>query len=157
MPTTTSLSNYEFINLGPLTTAYTAPQSCATMALTALANVADGDHWPEWSVDCDIADVGDCVPSGAKADEKFAALSTQSPNAAYAGFAYYSPGIHCPSGWETVGIAAKNAAGDLSTSGGVYDAHLVGTTTMAPIRNPPEHIFAQALDKEETAALCCPR
>lgn len=161
MPTTTSLSNWYFVNAGPLTTTFTAPESCSTKGATALAQLDGEEVVLRYRLNCESEGFEDCAPKGESLDSLFHSLSTQRPDPTYQAFIYHSPGLHCPSGWSTMGTAEKDADGQIKTSGEPYDAHNVEyatlTTSRPPMINPAEHIFAEALDNGETAVLCCPR
>lgn len=114
-----------------------------------------------YQFDCDSEGNGDCIPEGESIDSLFQSLSTQRPDPTYQAFIYHSPGLHCPSGWATVGKAERDADGQITSSGPAYEAHLIKletvTTSVAPQVIPPAQVFAEALDNEETVVLCCPR
>ncbi|KAH6994734.1 hypothetical protein EDB82DRAFT_199459 [Fusarium venenatum] len=117
MVTSTEYFGFEFYNLGPLTTTFTAPSSCTTVNTKQVHFVnksapylyhvgqANCDHWTQ----------GSCRPSGVEIDSVVSdiRLTTTDPGL----FLYYhSPGIACPDGWDTVGIIAKSDS-TLSVSG----------------------------------------
>lgn len=159
MPTSTFLS-YNLVNVGPLTTTFTAASSCMTNdPIMALAERVYPYHHiaaescPAYSVQ------GDCVPSGSVLD----AISTNTRRTLYSqGLAmpYFSPGLHCPDGYTTAGVAEKRAGGETSVTGlfsvtafEVYDVHPSPT----PFMLPPVNVVASALDEGETAVICCKR
>ena len=66
-------------------------------------------------------------------------------------FNYFSPGIACPSDWTTAGVATKDSAGSL-TSSGIF-------TPLVPFFAPdlyPPNVFIEAMAPDQTAVLCCP-
>ena len=151
MPSASTFAHVALNNLGPLTTTYTAPASCATgTARVNIAFLTTPHALFEYSPDCTGQPVGDCVPSGAAIDSlASAALTTPAANAVF----YYSPGLVCPSNWATMGAVAKAADGKFSTSGAF------SATTPIPTRffDPPLNIIMNAMDPGETAVVCCPR
>lgn len=163
MPTT-SLSGWLFTNQGPLTTTYTAPASCFTEA----SRVQLATQWSDTDSNMTsllpyqgicktattVATWGDCLPSGKNIDSEYATIDTNNP-AAGSTVDYYSPGLICPSGYTTAGVAA-NDAGTITSSGKAF----VPTTTVDNRfwgNNPVPNVLLQALDQGETAILCCPR
>ncbi|KAJ5516017.1 hypothetical protein N7527_007577 [Penicillium freii] len=63
---------------------------------------------------------------------------------------YYSPGLYCPSGWETIGMAARHDE-SLSTSG-----FLTTSEDKIPSYEEPVTLLASLLEPSQTIALCCP-
>lgn len=118
MPSITSISHFTLTNLGPLTTTWTAPQSCATKTnIVYLAQtLAPANAW--YSPDCLIHPPGDCYPGGAsQIDDIYKAFES----VIVAGpIPYYSPGLHCPDTWTTAGIAVKDGNGTLVSSSGLF-------------------------------------
>jgi hypothetical protein len=156
MPTATSAFGYQITNYGPLTTAFVAAPSCATESnFLQLAPSGSPDGFA-YSNGCDFTKntFGQCYPSGATLDSHRARLTTA---VGFTEIGYYSPGIMCPAGWNTVGVAVKAQDGVLSTSGVFSPAHPVPTSIDGPFFNPPLNIFMGAIDPGETAVLCCPR
>ncbi|KAM0243081.1 hypothetical protein ACHAP5_006962 [Fusarium lateritium] len=165
MATSTQYFGYDFYNLGPLTTTFTAPSSCATVntdhvkffntsaALMYHTGRANCDHWTE----------GDCSPSGSVIDSIVADIRRGTTTPANSLF-YYSPGIACPSGWDTVGLMAKSN-GTLSVSGflteTLKDYELYSTYYPTSPPNQPRHIqytevWGGILKSSETIAFCGP-
>jgi hypothetical protein len=70
---------------------------------------------------------------------------------------YYSPGLFCPSGWATVGIAARDGSSSLSQSGLMTATQSVTTSKQEPYFDWPQTLLASILEPSETMALCCPR
>lgn len=159
MPTSAT-STYEFINVGPLTTTFTAPSACVTDY--SLAALADGHN--TWNVvlaeSCVAYDLkGDCYPSGSAID---ALISTRGPEYVDSRFPmpYYSPGLHCPDGFTTAGVAEKSASGEISATG-IFSMTAFNAYGGLPESTPPllpmANMLASALDEGETAVICCKR
>lgn len=168
MPTTSVVGALTLTNVGPLTTTFTAPSSCETtdflygwkvfavdnperggyMAVVGAGGCGTGgDQYEEH---------GDCYPHGDKLDE----LAGET----YA-FPYYSPANACPSGYQTVGVAAMND-GSASLSGiftpnfdGYWESPAPTTTASdrAPEFNWLANRLTSALGPQETIVACCPR
>lgn len=164
MPATTSLEAMGFLNAGPLTTTFTAPSSCETtdifwgqeflainhtdLGYRHLANVG-GCGLSEWATH------GSCYPHGDKLDEIATSAPWSTP--------YYYPASICPSGYQTVGIAAMSS-GSASVSG-IFTPNLdevdMARYGTAPHTEPPSNWvpnrLTSALGPEETIIACCPR
>jgi hypothetical protein len=153
MPTSSVLSEFTFTNLGPLTTTWTAPASCATstdvvrIGLTRLPGEAFYD------ASCQVREYS-CVPTGESADP---ALATNLDPTNLFQEAYFSPGLYCPSGWTTAGLASRNGTASVTWSGLFSPTAAIPTTVDGPIFNNPENVLMQLLDPSETAMICCPR
>ncbi|KAM0494954.1 hypothetical protein ACHAP8_008332 [Fusarium lateritium] len=122
MVTSTQFFGYDFYNLGPLTTTFTAPLSCATVNTEQVhfVNKSAPYLYQVGQANCDHWTQGGCRPSGVEIDSIVSdiRLSTTDPGI----FLYYhSPGIVCPDGWGTVGVIAKSD-GTLSVSGFMTNA-----------------------------------
>ena len=158
MPTATSAFAYTISNLGPLTETFTAAPSCATLTdkvQVALATLPEANQFvPE----CTAWTYSDCYPSGSAIDAAFASNDIENPLAGYT-LRYFSPGLVCPTGWTTAGVATKSKDGSITSSG---PAFVLPTTeslgSLAHIyQNPLPNILLGVMDQEETAVLCCPR
>lgn len=156
--TSTQLSQYVFSNVGPMTTVWTPPASCATPSPQLYIAYNDsGLVWPQWAQKCETRNYGDCYPSGKAIDTAWSSAFSAS-NLANAGTIYYfSPASACPQGYTTAGVAAKNGAGDVSSSG----AYVPPVVTDPWYRdmlssNPPNNVLMEALGDGETAVVCCP-
>lgn len=122
MTTTTARTN-----LGPLTTAFTYPsscaiavQECADCALAWQAQTCSDNSFNTQGVEDNV----DCWPERTNPD-----ISTE---VALNGWGYYSPGLECPKGYRT----ACSATGTGTSSGGFS--------------------FQFPLLESETAVGCCP-
>ncbi|EEY17884.1 predicted protein [Verticillium alfalfae VaMs.102] len=132
------------INVGPLTTTFTAPESCATSDFGLKGAAPSGlPAWP-WAVVGECRNEtgprdNECLPLGEKRDELWTSLSSAAaeptPTAeARLPIFYNSPGYHCPSGWETAGVAAA-LNGSASVTGAFAPAfHGVSVSRRAPCR-----------------------
>lgn len=166
MPTPT-LSQSTFINLGPLTTTWTAPAACATITRPpALARRNDGRIGvPFYQQTCDInADpYNDCIPSGREMNSIYSTRRND-PARNNVNF-YYSPANQCPSGWSTVGFGVRAETSFLSLSGVFANPTLTldyGTSTRLNSQvtialEPSPNFFMSAMEPQETAIMCCPR
>jgi len=155
MPTATSLAGYSLLNNGPLTTAFTAPASCSTAYQTMIGLATDPADI-EWPASCDFVPPADCNPNGAVIQSIESAA--QGPNPLSGNIiVYHSPGLVCPSGWETVGAAARLSPASTSVSGAFNfsTALPTGNAAFAELL-PALDVILAALDVGETAALCCP-
>lgn len=155
MPTST-ISQWHLENLGPLTTAFAAATSCATLTnnvVIAASSMTDGYLF---HADCVPQTYGDCYPSGAAIDSAISAADTRQP--AWT-IDYFSPGLMCPSGWTTAGVATKSKGGDITSSGPAFVLPTTETVSshMRIYQNPAPNVFLGAMKEEETAVLCCPR
>ena len=156
MPTATSAFGFQITNYGPLTTTFTAAPSCATESKFLQIAPSESPDGFAYSIGCDItkSTFGQCYPSGATVDSHRARLTT---DVAYNEIGYYSPGVICPSGWNTVGVATKAKDGALSTSGAFSPAHPLPSRVEGIFFDPPLNVLMGAIDPGETAVLCCPR
>lgn len=110
MPSATSFPEYTLSNLGPLTTTYTPPASCATQsARTILAyNEAPNDMRMALSCNGSVSYDG-CFPSGSAFDEE---ASRSVLTLDIATLLYYSPGLACPSDCKRTPGAVPGSGGE---------------------------------------------
>lgn len=152
MPTATSLSGHDLTNVGPLTTTFTAPATCSTDYQIVVALTADpaGLQLP---AQCDWLPLADCNPSGSAIRSISSSAGGSNPTARQI-IVYHSPGLVCPSGWATVGAAAKLNPTSTSISGAFHQPDVIpnGTSWVQGL-----DAFLAALDPGETAVVCCPR
>ena len=152
MPNVTSLSQYALQNLGPLTTTFTAPASCATLQ-PAVALARTQYPWQAfWSEECDEVDdsLADCRPSGRAFFDIYADDAGSRPVQA---IPYFSPGLHCPDSWITAGVAVKNAEGSIVSTSGVYAAGATASPspTSEPVSGSDEWFKSQLLSFDGTS------
>lgn len=171
MPRTTEYFGATVTNLGPLTTTYSAPSSCATgfRAWGVARNVSYtggmiGQYQGQAGSLCEQQSISDCIPSGTKMDELMASAAATTTNDY---LPYYSPGLNCPAGWETVGVAT--GSGRPTSGAGLYETPkgAKGVFTEDPWPYPPSRTqpvplplvkqYMAILEDTETIVLCCPR
>jgi hypothetical protein len=152
MPTATEFFGFSAHNLGPLTTTYTAPSSCAT-GTDRLAFVNASDPVRAFGIPtCEVAKYGDCLPSGSSW-ESIAAQTTEFVQGLYA---YYSPGLICPSGWRTVGSLAHGDDDDKNaTASGALATPNWDEQPGLRLLHATE-FWLGILEPSETLAYCCP-
>lgn len=155
MPTATSLSGLSLLNIGPLTTTFTAPASCSTAYRTLIAPITDPALF-QWNVHCPWLPPVDCNPSGSLVQSLVSSAGGANPSAGMF-IPYNSPGLICPSGWATVGAAAKPNPTSISISGAFNQSDAIPTGSGVTFFEPQLDVFLAALDPGETAILCCPR
>ncbi|KAJ6014256.1 hypothetical protein N7540_008847 [Penicillium herquei] len=155
MPSITVTDGYTFSNWGPLTTTFTPPPSCVTGTKNVGIAMEARPSAIEYDLQCSSVPDWDCVPSGTQSDySKTASIPDPDPSEIF-GAAFYSPGLYCPSGWATVGVAARDeksisASGILSTTASpIYEAYF-------PEFENPATLIMDLLDPSETAVMCCP-
>ncbi|KAK1457851.1 hypothetical protein CMEL01_15834 [Colletotrichum melonis] len=157
----TELSQHAITNVGPLTTIFTAPSSCATSSpglWLAAESVLTDRVQPFFRQKCEGSAYGECFPSGTVFDQIHSA-ATATVDAGT--IAYFSPASVCPDQYTTAGVAAKNAEGTISSSG-VFVPPIVsvpfGSGYMSDrlAYNPIVNVLMEALESNETAVICCP-
>ncbi|KAK1762743.1 hypothetical protein QBC33DRAFT_599929 [Phialemonium atrogriseum] len=162
MPTVTTLSQISIFNVGPLTTTFTTPASC--IHDTWLAAPAEGPKTVWYALDCRDVTVNDCAPSTAALKSHIPSDVASNPAAHW--IPYYSPGVVCPSGYQTVGVAVKVNPTSTSMSG-MFTRPTSGDDSEdeptsgdisghGPMFNPGTNVLMDALDPGETAVMCCP-
>lgn len=156
MPSITVADGYTFNNLGPVTTTFTVPASCATGTGDYMIGINTSFPFFQYAVQCSTSGFRDCIPTGTVSQPTILDLN---PNTMY-DQAYYSPGLDCPSGWATVGIASRDGGKSL-TSSGVLSPPSSTTTYFEPTGiarwENPVTLLAEILDPSETLVMCCPR
>jgi hypothetical protein len=138
---------WTFSNYGPITTTFTPAPSCTATDRISLAVIYDDMTRAEFQVGCPTSTSDwDCMPPGTTTS------ATWYDEEKWVGTAgYYSPGLYCPSGWETIGMAARGEK-SLSTSG-----FLTTSDMKVPYYEEPATLLASLLEPSQTMALCCPR
>ncbi|CAG7973316.1 unnamed protein product [Penicillium salamii] len=134
-------------NLGPLTTTFTEPASCSQEPYKVLMAMRSGYPQIEYDSKCNQQFDDSCQPT----------VATTFPfttwDGRYYGYAsYYSPGLHCPSGWATVGAATRDAHSSISLSGIAKPSLNTGRTDLYF----PQTALVSALEPSQTLAMCCP-
>jgi hypothetical protein len=159
MPSVNTLSQYTFHNLGPLTSTWTAPASCATAKNPLYLAPANDPSRAVYGESCSVVSAGDCFPSGSALDSILAPRAG-SPSLPYL-VEIFSPGLVCPDNWSTVGVAVKDSAGSISSTGAFSTQVSVTasstTSIFMPRNNPAPNVLMEALAPGETAIMCCPK
>ncbi|KAM0194388.1 hypothetical protein ACHAPI_007149 [Fusarium lateritium] len=159
MPTATGYFGHSVHNLGPLTTTFTAPSSCATGTDHIVYASLTADPILFGAPTCEVVPFADCIPNG----EEWDSVNGQTTTFVQGQFVYYSPGLACPSGWETVWSLDR---GD-STSGSVTVSSLSSASRLIssvqkdidagrPRLMHPTEVWKEVLEPEETLVYCCP-
>ena len=153
MPTATTISQYSLTNWGPLTTTFPA-DPCETGAITwYVLKTAPGFGLTSA---CNVPVVNpSCYPSASQLNSVESSVWNTVGRFV---MGYFSPGLVCPSGWKTVGIAARGSDGSISADG-IFVSPTPAPSSGAqqgPTFNPAMNAFTAALDSGETAAACCP-
>ncbi|KAJ5176176.1 uncharacterized protein N7482_002053 [Penicillium canariense] len=154
---------WTFTNYAPLTTTFTPAPSCTASDRFRIGYINHGYPYLEYAVQCtkDV-DYTDCVPS---ATTTATSWPTPPGHHGWAGIGgYYSPGLYCPSGWETMGVAARDASSSLTSSGILSTTPAPSTTSSDPMAyyyatatwDDPATILKGVLEPEQTMAVCCP-
>jgi len=181
MPTTSVAGPLILTNLGPVTTTFTAPGSCATQWKNSQHGFGS-EGFPDFIAagSCDEPLMkSECFPHGDKLLEMQSSLQTALNYEEY--FTqpyqpYYSPAWNCPAGWTTAGVAGMadgtaSVNGVFSPSGaaenvtstveaGIGGPEGYSTITVTETKTPVNFIpnmITSALGTDETAVLCCPR
>ncbi|KAJ5703154.1 hypothetical protein N7488_010702 [Penicillium malachiteum] len=155
MPSITVTDGYTFNNWGPITTTFTPPPSCVTETNNIQIAIKSKPSIIDYASQCSINPAWGCIPSGTQSDYSKTASILDFGIEQVFETAYYSPGLYCPSGWATVGVAARkdktiSASGVLSiTASPFYDNYF-------PEFESPATLLLSLLDPSETAVVCCP-
>ncbi|KAJ4110269.1 hypothetical protein NW768_012029 [Fusarium equiseti] len=154
MPTATEFFGITAHNLGPLTTTFTAPSSCATSIndnQVVFVN-ATSPYSIQGNARCGLATFSDCFPSG---DELDSFISQTSSTFFQTTSVYFSPGVACPAGWKTAGALAHGESGKMSASG-VLSQEPPDADLEFPRAVWVTDAWRNMLDKSETLVYCCP-
>ncbi|KAI6749813.1 hypothetical protein HG531_007078 [Fusarium graminearum] len=153
MPTATEFWGFNAHNLGPLTTTFTAPPSCATGTDHHVFVNASEPVRIFGVPTCGPMTFGDCIPSASS----WESIHEQTTEFVQGQYAYFSPGLACPSGWSTVGTLAHGGDGDnkASASGALESPDW--DEFMHPNYLHPTEFWLGLLEPSETLAYCCPR
>ncbi len=173
MPTTTLVGEFTLVNVGPLTSTFSAPSSCASVFASHIGLAPEGFPFHAYPLreNCDLPPLSDCIPSGSFIDGETTSVWPEETGPIYEPIYYYSPAGVCPSGWSTMGSAARNADGELRTSWNLEptltDFFLDWATSVqsdAPTGEPLSlakdfkfRALAEALGPAETGIACCPK
>lgn len=172
---------YTFTNLGPITTTFTPAPSCTASDRIGLGyvnptgNILILEYAAQATSDVNVSG---CIPTSSPttsatvettihltSDEQKSAYNAQMID--WEGYgAYYSPGLYCPLGWETIGMAARDASSSL-TSSGILVPTTATTTTQTYATDDmyyymfnyedPASVLKDILEPKQTMVVCCPR
>ncbi|KAL6231576.1 hypothetical protein BDW75DRAFT_38719 [Aspergillus navahoensis] len=152
MPSGTSTLGWTLANWGTLPATWTS-SSCTPSSVIYYAEDDDPDI-PELFESCPSTAFDTCLPEPTASDLVDDYLSNQR------NVPYWSPGVNCPSGWESVGSAARPSDGDV-TSSGLFTVGAIPTGNWDIPDNDYVQLgfhdaFGALLDPSETAVACCP-
>lgn len=139
---------WTFWNNGPVTTTFTPAPTCLGTDQILLGTIGTDNPYIMYSVQCDTTSFANCVPSATTTPFS----STDVEWASSVG-SYYSPGLYCPSGWETVAQAGRDGDKSYTTSGAMSFA----SKERVPYFDYMPTLLASILQPSETVVLCCPR
>ncbi|KAL4912976.1 hypothetical protein BDW62DRAFT_8670 [Aspergillus aurantiobrunneus] len=149
MPTATTALGWTLANWGPAPSTW--DPSC-----TAASDIyfADNDvpEAPLFFQACPTDTIDQCwpEPTNSALVDDFLSNRRNAP--------YWSPGVNCPSGWESVGAASRPSDGDV-TSTGIFTVNAVPTAPWGDddaIAIGFRGALGEVLDPSETAIACCP-
>ncbi|KAL4923162.1 uncharacterized protein BDV17DRAFT_277894 [Aspergillus undulatus] len=185
---------YTFTNLGPLTSTYTPAPSCTASDHIGIGALYGNSLSIEYAAQCtDSAKyLSECMPETTKAvttttaEPDYMSMSDEEYEEYIATHiywidygSYYSPGVHCPAGWKTIGMVGRGD-GDAYTVSGALGPTRAPTTqiTATPTSSRPNDdddyyyddyyedyyydyihpasIMKSALAPRQTMAVCCP-
>lgn len=153
MPSITTIDGYTFNNWGPVTTTFTAPASCATVTDNMRIGLSSSPAFWMYANQCSTFAYYDCIPTGTAQ-----VTTTYDANPAdVLDYSYFSPGLDCPAGWNTVGVAARDQDSSLSVEGVLKPTVTTPAYPHIPQWENGPSLFVGLLDPGETAVVCCPR
>ncbi|KAL2802086.1 hypothetical protein BJX63DRAFT_415962 [Aspergillus granulosus] len=169
---------YTFSNLGPLATTYTPDSRCTAseQMIVGYINPTGGNIYPEFNVQCttSLSYYANCMPTTTEASTSTPPAFTGSTEEEYEEYLesipewtgyglYYSPGLACPSGWETVGKVARDAEGTLTSSGilspitpTTVERYTTGIDMYYYGWEDEASVMKSILEPRQTMAVCCP-
>ncbi|KAL4902347.1 hypothetical protein BDW74DRAFT_180852 [Aspergillus multicolor] len=186
---------YTFTNAGPLTTTFTPAPSCTSPDQMILGYITTRAAVTlcaaDWLVQCTAPHHwgSACTPSGTplpttpppedldiSTDLSYAQSRESWDSVLLYGAAntYFSPGVVCPMGWETVGVAARDGRGGRSEEGFLAATTTISTATTTSTTATtstgtdgydghvwyeyvnPVMALKEVLQPQETLAVCCP-
>ncbi|KAL4974660.1 hypothetical protein BDW66DRAFT_81788 [Aspergillus desertorum] len=153
MPSGTSTLGWTLANWGTLPATWTS-SSCTPSSVVYYAEDDDPDI-PELFESCPSITFDTCLPEPTDSALVEDYLSDQR------NVPYWSPGVNCPSGWQSVGSAARPSDGDDVTSSGLFTIGAIPTGNWDIPDNDYIQLgfhdaFGALLDPSETAVACCP-
>ncbi|KAL4805642.1 hypothetical protein BDV18DRAFT_139578 [Aspergillus unguis] len=153
MPSQSSTLGWTLANWGSAPATWTA-SSCTPTPAIVLAE-KDEPQLPEFLESCPPEEYDDCWPRPDDSDLVDDYLND------VRNVPYFSPGVSCPSGWKSVGQAARSGSDDVESTG-VFTVNALPTTSW-PLDNVHDYVavgyhdaLGAVLDPSETAIACCP-
>ncbi|CBF71527.1 uncharacterized protein ANIA_06821 [Aspergillus nidulans FGSC A4] len=176
MNTSVSAGWYSFTNLGPITTTFTPAPACTAsnqVSIGYVDNFFTGVNvYAAYGVQCtSTVDYFDCIPT--MTPEPTSTTAVPDDDIIWVDYGvYYSPGLYCPKGWKTVGMAGRDASSVLTSSGVLAPTATRSSRTRAATPTPygddyydyyydeynldPASVMKSMLEPKQTMALCCP-
>lgn len=84
-----------------------------------------------------------CVPTGTS--ENPALITGLNPTNQFQA-AYFSPGLYCPAGRTTAGVASRDGTQAVTWAGGFSPTATIPMTLKVPVFNPRDNVLKQLLD-----------
>ncbi|KAL4952191.1 hypothetical protein BDW69DRAFT_168275 [Aspergillus filifer] len=159
MPSSSVTVGWTFANWGTAPATYISSR-CTPSPAIYYAETEDPDL-PEEFVSCPATTYDSCFPEPTNTDLIDDYLNNQR------NIPYWSPGVNCPSGWESVGAASRSGTAD-PVSTGIFTVNAVPDDPFDIIGGLPDAIeddlralgyhdaLAALLEPSETAIACCP-
>ncbi|KAL3456265.1 hypothetical protein BJX64DRAFT_294256 [Aspergillus heterothallicus] len=154
MPSDSAIFGHTITNWGPLPTDWALPAECMSSTSWALAydGQADAPVWHDCSINADLV----CLPTPTDSGAVETVYEVNQIPGDGVIAAYYSPGAACPSGWKTVGAAAREES-TVSRSGMIMSAHQEDIEGRHAVRiYDLNQALVDLLAVGETAVWCCP-
>ncbi|KAL4816969.1 hypothetical protein BDW67DRAFT_184423 [Aspergillus spinulosporus] len=182
MNTSVSAGWYSYTNLGPITTTFTPAPACTASNQVSIGYVDEYFNgvnvYAAYGVQCtSTVDYFDCIPTTTPEPTSTATASDDDyDELPWVGYGvYYSPGLYCPKGWKTVGMAGRDASSVLTSSGVLVPTTTRSSRTRTATPTPygddyydyydddyyddyvdPASVMKSMLESKQTMALCCP-
>ncbi|KAL4944128.1 hypothetical protein BDV06DRAFT_210520 [Aspergillus oleicola] len=159
MPSSSVTVGWTFANWGPAPATFTS-SSCTPSPVIYLAESEDPDL-PEEFESCPATTYDSCYPEPTNSDLIDDFLNNQR------NIPFWSPGVNCPSGWESVGRASRSGDADVESTG-IFTVNAIPTSGIDIFDDLPGDLdddvralgyhdaFAALLEPSETAIACCP-
>lgn len=155
---TASYFDATLVNAGPLTTTFTPPPGCTRPPNHGILLI-HGNNTGHWAASCEttpVKAVSQCIPSESSwVNAPPAAAVTTNYTPQYE-LMYYSPGLVCPSGWETKGVAVVGKDMKTTSSGRAFSTNTPWQDDEYQLL-PYASYFVDNMQPMETAIFCCPR
>ncbi|KAL4793944.1 hypothetical protein BDV19DRAFT_206929 [Aspergillus venezuelensis] len=159
MPSSSVTVGWTFANWGTAPATYISSR-CTPSPAIYYAETEDPDL-PEEFVSCPATTYDSCFPEPTNSDLIDDYLNNQR------NIPYWSPGVNCPSGWESVGAASRSGDADPESTG-IFTVNALSDDPFDILDDLPDPIedniralgyhdaLAALLEPSETAIACCP-